>query len=310
MPTHLIHIGYPKAASTFLQEWFRRNPQMQFSTQRLAGFPNTSEVCQFASSDNKSHIKYFVTSAEHFIYPNVNLGENVPMGISDADKFPIVRNIQRSQINICDTLKELFPNGKVLIITRGFNGILKSGYSQLIRFGGRLTFDQYCELIRHNMANFFNYNFLIDTYIKKFGEDNVIVLPFELLAENKNRFLTHLEEILGLESFDKDIKPLNKSLSDQDLFWYVWLSTFINRLSGTFGSKFQNNFYKLHLYLLRNYKLQGLVVLLKKLMPNKSIHRKDIPEELLYEAGQQATILKRFPIYEPYLKDYYLPSDN
>lgn len=309
MPSHLIHIGYPKAASTFLQEWFRRNPQMQFSSQRLAGFQNTSKVCQYASASNTSHVKYFVTSSEHFIYPNV-MGENVPRGISDADKLPTYNNVQHSQKNICQTLKELFPNGKVLIITRGFNGILKSGYSQLIRFGGRFKFEQYCSLIRHNMTNFFNYDFLIDTYIKKFGEDNVIVLPFEFLAEDKTRFLTHLEETLGLESFDKDIKPLNKSLSDQDLFWYLWLSTFIYRLSGKFGSKVQKISYKLHLNLLRKHKLQALVVLLKKLMPHKLISRKDIPEELLYRAGQQATILKRFPIYEPYLKDYYLPGDN
>ena len=34
---HLIHIGFPKAASTFLQHWFDRHPEIAYRPGGLAG---------------------------------------------------------------------------------------------------------------------------------------------------------------------------------------------------------------------------------------------------------------------------------
>jgi hypothetical protein len=36
---HLIHIGYAKAGSKFLQRWFEAHPDLAYRTAGLGGFP-------------------------------------------------------------------------------------------------------------------------------------------------------------------------------------------------------------------------------------------------------------------------------
>jgi hypothetical protein len=40
MSRHLVHIGYPKAGSTYLQRWFASHPQLAYREGGIAGFPN------------------------------------------------------------------------------------------------------------------------------------------------------------------------------------------------------------------------------------------------------------------------------
>ena len=35
---HFIHIGYPKAGSTYLQEWFKAHPQLLMVTRKTQSF--------------------------------------------------------------------------------------------------------------------------------------------------------------------------------------------------------------------------------------------------------------------------------
>jgi|GEM_PF-5080405 len=44
MRGHLIHIGFPKSGSTFLQEWFRQHPQLFYAPGGLGGFYNVYEI--------------------------------------------------------------------------------------------------------------------------------------------------------------------------------------------------------------------------------------------------------------------------
>ncbi|WP_234567148.1 hypothetical protein [Rhodohalobacter sp. 614A] len=275
----------------------------------LAGFRNTFEICRYKPEDNTRQTKYFVTSSEHFIFPNLNADGPVVEGMPKKG-FPNFTDIKLAQKKVCLTLKELFPNGKILIITRGFRGVLLSGYSQFIRMGGTLTFDQFCKLTDQNIDDFYNYDYLIEIYFQIFGEDNVIVLPFELLLQSKSQFLAHLEEILGLEHFEEEIGVHNKSMTGQDLFWHLWLSGITSKLLSIFGKRVYNFVFGKYVRLLLHFKLQPLFVFLKKMMPNKSINNRSVPENILYKAGKHATILKKIPIYKPFLKDYYLPSDN
>jgi hypothetical protein len=60
MARHLIHVGYSKAGSTFLQAWFERHPELRFAPGGLGGFNDVDEL----SRPPGREYKYYVTSFE------------------------------------------------------------------------------------------------------------------------------------------------------------------------------------------------------------------------------------------------------
>jgi hypothetical protein len=68
---HLIHIGYPKAGSTFLQAWFEQHPELCYAPGGLGGFYNIYEICR----PSGRACKYFVTSFEGIATPHESAGD-------------------------------------------------------------------------------------------------------------------------------------------------------------------------------------------------------------------------------------------
>ncbi|HFC11873.1 MAG TPA: hypothetical protein ENJ56_03440, partial [Anaerolineae bacterium] len=59
----LIHIGYPKAGSTYLQNWFEQHPAFQFSHGGILGFDDIWQLVRVGLATPASLQKWFVTSA-------------------------------------------------------------------------------------------------------------------------------------------------------------------------------------------------------------------------------------------------------
>jgi hypothetical protein len=138
MKGHLIHIGAPKTGSTFLQEWFRQHPQLQYAPGGVGGFYNVYQVSQLAAK-HVDGFEYFVTSDESLSTPTAYAGK-IPTDYT-RDSAPMMPHLW-SQINVCQILRTLYPNGKILYVTRGFHGAIKSGYSQYVRVGGVMSLPQ------------------------------------------------------------------------------------------------------------------------------------------------------------------------
>ena len=65
---HVIHIGFPKCASTYLQQWFAAHPQIAYRPGGLAGMYNIYDL--IASVLEKSGgARCAVTSAEQISAP-------------------------------------------------------------------------------------------------------------------------------------------------------------------------------------------------------------------------------------------------
>jgi hypothetical protein len=132
MAQHLIHVGYPKTGSTFLQAWFERHPELRYAPGGLGGFNNVYEVARPSGLT----YKYYVTSFEGLSTPHASAGD-VRLdfgGASPARYEPVKEN----QAAVCHVLKSLYPQSRVLIMTRGFRGMILSAYSQSVRMGARL----------------------------------------------------------------------------------------------------------------------------------------------------------------------------
>src|SRR5688500_13238402 len=131
-PGHLIHIGYPKAGSTFLQNWFRANPQIGYASGGLGGFRSVGHIVKDGATGPR-RVRYRATSEEGLSMPRPHPEQppSLPLGIAQAE--------------VCAMLADLFPDAKILIVTRGFRSMIWSLYAEFVRRGLDLGIEDYCE---------------------------------------------------------------------------------------------------------------------------------------------------------------------
>jgi hypothetical protein len=304
---HLIHIGYPKAASTFLQEWFSQHPEFRFNHGALGSFYNIYDICREAAQNQQSDFKYFVTSSEDIVSPRISSGRYpTETGLKDYTQ----PGYQLAQIKVCRILKDLFPNSEILLITRGFKRFYLSCYSQYVRCGGVLSWENFSQ--KYSDSNFgtinelFDYDHVYKLYARAFGEENLIVLPYELLCDDRKRFFSLIEERLGVEHFDEDIPRLNESLADEEIYWYPRISYRVSNLAQKLGPLMYEKIYALYIHQTNNRRIKKVARLLSRWRMEEDINQKELPPELLQAVRGKAEVFLNNPLYAPYLSEYLL----
>jgi hypothetical protein len=302
MTQHLIHIGYPKAGSTFLQEWFERHPELRYAPGGLGGFHNVYEIAQ----PSETTYKYYVTSFEGLSTPHKSAG-GIRLDFGGADTEP-PEPFRENQASVCAVLKCLYPGSRILIITRGFKGMIISAYSQFVRMGGRVHLREMCRTLserRHNDGqHYHDFDYIIRLYGEAFGEENLILMPYELLRDDQNRFLAVLEETLGLEHVDIKLGRVNPSLSPEELYWYPLISRAVSAGASRLGAARFQRVYSWYVSQTLNNRLRRFIKLLRLLRPDRKITEADFPLEVLRHFEGQATRLKDHPLYAPYFAEY------
>lgn len=296
----LLHIGYRKAATTYMKDWFYFHPELRFNFGTFGGFSNTSDICKFNAIDEK--IKYLVLSDSFTQY----YGDS-----PEKSK----KNIRKFQTDTCLLLKKLFPAAKILIITRAAETAMLSEYSEYVKLGG--VFNQE-ELIHKNETieyfdGFLDYDFLINMYCNTFGKDNLIILPYELLNDDPGLFINTLEENLGLNHYDYTYQKRNPSLPDKKLWAFQKISRFVYQITGLFGTKGANTFKKYQKRLEKksyeNNKFVFLIFLIT-LFSKAPPHKKVITEEFLIQFKRNASFVNDYPLFDPYISKYFATDHN
>ena len=300
---HLIHIGYAKAGSTFLQVWFERHPELRYVPGGLGGFRSVYEIAR----PSKGAYEYYVTSCEALSSPNESAGglplEAANQWMTDAGR------IKKDQADVCAVLKSLYPGSRILIVTRGFKGAVMSGYSQYVRSGGALRMTRNipesfrADAIRQ-VRNLFDFDYLIRLYAEAFGEENLIVLPYELLREDEGSFLAILERELGLTHAEVKLGRLNPSLSPEELYWYPLISRAVSAAASRLGPARYRRVYGWYVGKTLGNRLRPLIMILSRLKPGRRITEADFPVEVLAHCGGNATLLRDRPAYAPYAAEY------
>ena len=111
---------------------------------------------------------------------------------------------------------------KIIISIRNQVDVLESTYKQYIKSGGVLKvskfFDLDDNLNPYFYINYFNYEKIISLYSKIFGVENVLVIQFEKMLENKTEFSKRLARFLHVENTDfrdaLNLPTVNNSLSN------------------------------------------------------------------------------------------------
>lgn len=294
----LIHIGYPKTGTSFLRQWFKKNPNILYTKNGILGFKNTGAICQYVHNPLQPQLPTcWAMSEEYLTTWHFEGGASID---NYFDKQGLKQHLQHA----CQHLHQLFPQAHILITTRGVDSSIQSLYSQYVRMGGVLTFEQMLKkYMPHFFSVYFNYDFLINTYIETFGERQVTVLPFELLQQNPQMYVKTLENALELPHFEYDYnKKINPSFSAAELLATQKISAWVNKMQ---NPKIMNAYCN-YLTQKRSSRLPKPILWYAKFFQKKSVqaNTKQLIEPFLEPLKNKAMVLKSNFLYQKYYEQY------
>jgi hypothetical protein len=199
----LIHIGMHKTGSTWLQEnLFGRDD---------TGFWSPSDISMSAKERVKTYTRALFLDHRGRLMPDEDFNPAglrqqlepfvVPTGrcaVFSSERLsghPLSNGIDRGQL--CDRVKQVFPNARILIVFREQRSMILSSYMQFLKYGGGYTLQYYIEgkrdENRHALtSHFFKYDRLIRLYQSAFGPENVLALPMEMFIEKPQDYVERI----------------------------------------------------------------------------------------------------------------------
>lgn len=229
-----IHIGLPKAASTFLQREFFPKLELKYIERND---PEMHRVINKALHDysfcDSSEIKQFLDQMPKALYSHERLGSYA--------------NIGALQLSYFTTYKKLFLNPKIILIIRRQDTFAESLYKDTVGNGSWKTFKWYIGTKGDNLRRekqptrqrldktYLHWNQLVKNLYGIFGEQNVLVLPYEMLIDSYDDFSYRLCDFMKIEiPSDITIGRSNESLCYGAIVIRRFLNRFINSESNPF----------------------------------------------------------------------------
>ena len=206
MNQELIHIGFPKTASTWLQENL-------FPLVRNMDVASTEEIFQWIIRPHAFHFdaekvrNYFLT---RYKKPLIISQENL-LGFMNLGGHNGVMTKELGQ-----RLHDVFPEARIIIFTRNQTDLIASAYFNYVQNGGTYGINKFL-FHQANKSLLFSFHYLefdklITYYHSLFGEENVHVFPYEKLQSNPQKFIRSFIETFDLEILQEaiDFSPKNK----------------------------------------------------------------------------------------------------
>lgn len=194
----LVHIGFPKAASTWLQEFL-------FSNRRLGLRSPFTENRAKNALVRPDGLDFDVAEARGAF--GSKLAE-----VSDSGLVPVL-SAERLCGNhssggydtreLAERVAAVFPDGRVLIVVREQRAMLISMYKQYVGRGGSASFRHFLRPRLNRMRlplmslGFLSYDRIIRCYSDLLGAENVMALPFEMLVRDPHELAARIVRFAG-----------------------------------------------------------------------------------------------------------------
>ncbi|MDI3527885.1 MAG: hypothetical protein PWR03_2069 [Tenuifilum sp.] len=200
----IVHIGYPKTATT----WFQESLFPNVVNHRFVSWKEANEL--LLSSDCFNFESTYVRSLLLYNEKNnlIIISEFFSTAINSGFNYGYF------SFGISHKIKLAFPEAKILIFIRRQQSLIASAYQQYVKNGGTFGFRRWLysgEVFRFEHLFYDN---LISHYKKLFGDDSVYVYLFENLKEDINAFTKQFcnEHMLEINWEKVNFNPKNRGL--------------------------------------------------------------------------------------------------
>lgn len=279
-----------------MQTWFSKHPAMFYNFTSVAGFYDSWGLSRYAADKAPMH-ECFVLSSEH-----------LSLWRSDVDivglKTTVMYDVRAYQNKLVNTLHSLYPQAKVLIIPRGYRTMFSSFYSQYLVGGGILTWKELHDQFAEFFSLTYDYTYVINLYRKVFGDENVIVIPYELLRKDADAFTDIIEQAMGIKQSFKFADIVNPSIDKRTLAAYRKFSRFLYRMVQPLPYSLQRAIFGYYIMKMDKTKPHPMMQFLSK-YNNEEVDIDGVEETYKVLQGK-AEILRNEELFKPFLKDYLL----
>ncbi len=196
----LLHVGYHKTASTWLQQMVLR--RAEFGCTLVADVPGVNDLVVHSNS-----LDWNAADTRAALEPEFEAARArglVPV-VSSERMSGSPHTGGYDTRTIADRLYETWPDANVLIVVREQKAIVRSVYLQYIRQGGVLPLGAYLDPPRalYSVPSFdprcFDYHRFASYYRDRFGAERVHVVPYELLRVDPPAFVAAVLAAAGVQ---------------------------------------------------------------------------------------------------------------
>ncbi len=316
-----FHIGYPKSASTTLQkQLFNKHSQVVnlglYPTKNIGS--DSEDIDENSLYIKDSRVKNFydiLLKNDEISYKNSNVSallDKLLQEYANNEDKSIVFSEERAtsvfythqDIGVkAKRIKELMPNAKIIIVIRNQIDAMTSMYADFpfdprsFSIGEPVDIDTWVDLVLEGEFIYYkemlDYASVIEYYEKLFGKENICILPFEQLKNEKKVFSDSLSSFMNINQIETynllNQKHENKRVSHRFNIARSLKKRFFANIS--FKS------------ILGDKVLEAIMAYLKKGKSKQyKMNKKSVDKVLSYYDKSNATILKKYDI-SMYTKD-------
>ena len=185
---HLLHIGYQKTASTFLQK--RLFPKIE---SRWFDRPMTTLLCRNLIGEDvyleRTFASYLAEQSDHHGKPGIVSFESLAGHIWEGSATTL-RTAKR--------LARAAPGATVLVIVRSQPAMLVALYGQYVNEGGPGSFTRFLSGDLPGVEldpSYLDFQFLVELYRDLFPD--VVIVPYERFRDDPKMFIAGICDLLG-----------------------------------------------------------------------------------------------------------------
>lgn len=253
----VIHIGYPKCASTFLQSTVFSGSderikvlrhEANLSSQIKGGavksgywlFDSNVEIYKGNKESKRLNpFAFSVNEARRDLDKRLDKNANLTCMSNEAwVGYPFIGGTNSKEY--ADRIQAVAPNAKIVIVIRNQIDMILSMYAHfLVSAGGICSLNNF---LRHGNKDisqtypsnmeFFCYSYLCEYYQKRFGKENVLIIPFEKLKiEGEHSFLSTVYKFLRMPDSDFEFNQVDTNTRNYKNYIAIRLLPIINLFS-------------------------------------------------------------------------------
>jgi hypothetical protein len=219
----LVHIGFPKTATSWLQRYLFPNRDLGFSP-------------LLPSSE---HVNKLLAYPNELVFNRARVRQLLKCELTRVSTEGLIATISAERLSgaphaggydtqcIATRIHAVMPYARIVVVIREQAAMVLSTYKQYLRAGGSCSLKRYLAPTQKGMGSmpaFYEFHRIIECYQMLFGRSNVLALPYELFRKHPQEFVSRVCRFSGSTAGRTEIEALPYTSVENHAFTPVHLS--------------------------------------------------------------------------------------